>query len=78
MASSTQASTRSIAPVRNIGGAILRGLTLIVLLLIFMFPFYWMVATSVQTAEGLFSGVKIVPDTFTLANYQSVLQSDFV
>ena len=27
----------------------------------------------VQTAEGLFSGVKIVPDTFTLENYQSVL-----
>ena len=78
MAAGTQAPASSAAPVRNVGGALLRSVTLIVLLLIFMFPFYWMIATSVQTAEGLFSGVKIVPDTFTLGNYGSVLQSDFV
>jgi len=78
MASGTSAPLQSAAPFRNRGGAILRGATLVVLLLIFMFPFYWMLATSVQTSEGLFSGVKLVPDTFTLGNYQSVLQSDFV
>ena len=78
MAAGTQAPASSAAPVGNIGGAILRSVTLVVLLLIFMFPFYWMIATSVQTAEGLFSGVKIVPDTLTLGNYGSVLQSDFV
>src|SRR5215207_11498265 len=78
MTADSQAPPPSPAPFRKMAGAILRGVTLVVLLLIFMFPFYWMIATSVQTAEGLFSGVKIVPDTFTLGNYGSVLQSDFV
>ena len=57
MTAASQAAPPSPAPTRNVAGAVLRGLTLVVLLLIFMFPFYWMVATSVQTAEGLFSGV---------------------
>jgi multiple sugar transport system permease protein len=52
--------------------------TLVVLLVIFLFPFYWMAATSIQTAEGLFSGVHLIPNTFTLDHYRAVLASDFL
>ena len=72
-----QAAPPSPAPTRNVAGAVLRGLTLVVLLLIFMFS---LLDGGHLCADGrrTLSAVKIVPDTFTLENYQSVLQSDFV
>lgn len=52
--------------------------TLACLLVVFLFPFYWMVATSIQTPEALFSSIQLVPDTFTFDNYRAVLESDFL
>lgn len=62
---------------RTVVGMVILYVTLILLLVIFLFPFYWMVATSVQTSAGLFSGVHLIPTTFTIDNYRAVLQSAF-
>ena len=62
---------------RTVLGLVALYATLALLLVLFLFPFYWMVATSVQTAEGLFAGVRLVPDTFTLDHYRAVFDSDF-
>lgn len=80
--SSTTAPTppRRRAPLRasTVAGMTLLYATLAILLVVFLFPFYWMIATSVQTSEGLFSGVHLVPDTFTLDHYRAVLGSDLL
>ena len=62
----------------TVAGMVALYATLAILLVVFLFPFYWMIATSVQTSEGLFSGVHLVPDTFTLEHYRAVLESDFL
>jgi len=71
---------RGRAPLRasTVAGMAALYATLAILLVVFLFPFYWMIATSVQTSEGLFSGVHLVPGTFTLDHYRAVLDSDFV
>lgn len=59
-------------------GAVTLYAALALLLVVFLFPFYWMIATSVQTTAGLFSGVYLLPTTFTLDHYRQVLTSDFL
>jgi len=58
--------------------SILLYLTLTISLFIFLFPFYWMLQTSLQTSRAIFSGVHLIPTSFTLSNYFSVMNSPFM
>lgn len=49
-------------------------LVMMFLLLVFMFPVYWMLATSVKTKSEIFAWPpNIIPQTFTMENYKGVI-----
>jgi raffinose/stachyose/melibiose transport system permease protein len=55
------------------------GVLSVVWLLIVVVPIYWIVVTSFKTSAGYYAANPMAPPTEpTLANYQLVLQSDFV
>lgn len=51
---------------------------IVVVLIVFLFPFYWMLQTSLQTARSLFAGIHLVPRSLTIDNYLAVLESPFI
>lgn len=47
-------------------------------LLIFLFPFYWVVRTSILPTQTIYESVNLVPSEFTLTHYQAALEANFV
>ena len=47
-------------------------------LVVFLFPFYWVVRTSILPTQTIYDSANLVPSAFTLAHYQSALEADFV
>lgn len=56
----------------------LRIALLVVALVVFLFPFYWMVRTSVLPTQTIYSSSNLIPTEFTLSHYQAVVQNDFL
>jgi len=53
--------------------------TLLLMLAAVVFPFYWMVKTSMETGTGLFSyPPRLVPHSYAMAGYRTVLEQTFV
>ena len=51
---------------------------LVVALIVFLFPFYWMVRTSVLPTNTIYSSSNLIPTEFTLTHYQSVVENEFL
>lgn len=62
---------------RRVANGVRIGL-LVVALIVFLFPFYWMVRTSVLPTNTIYSSSNLVPTEFTLAHYQSVVENEFL
>lgn len=56
----------------------LRILLLVLALIVFLFPFYWMVRTSVLPTQTIYSSSNLIPSEFTLTHYQSVVENEFL
>jgi ABC-type glycerol-3-phosphate transport system permease component len=64
---------RSRLPLRRIGFAVAAA----VMVLVSLFPFYWIFATSIQTVDSFNKGTTgLWPSQTTLANYQDVFTKD--
>lgn len=62
---------------RRVANGIRIGL-LVVALIVFLFPFYWMLRTSVLPTNTIYSSSNLIPTEFTLAHYQSVVENEFL
>ena len=60
--------------VAQIARFVLLGLTLVV----FLFPFYWMLKTSFEPTNVMYNQVALIPPEFTLAHYRQALQTGFL
>jgi ABC-type glycerol-3-phosphate transport system permease component len=69
---STSYSTRRT--VANVVRFVLIALALVV----FLFPFYWMVRTSILSTNTIYSSSNLLPTEFTLAHYQAVVANEFL
>jgi ABC-type glycerol-3-phosphate transport system permease component len=54
-----------------------RYLLIAVMLVVFLFPFYWVVRTSVLPTNTIYESVRLVPGEFTLTHYRAALEADF-
>lgn len=61
---------------RRVFSAVRLGLIGIVLL-VFLFPFYWLVKTSLLPTQVIYESTRLVPTEFTLTHYQSALEAGF-
>jgi multiple sugar transport system permease protein len=66
-----QTRERAVKPQRNYGW--LQWILVALVMLFCLFPFYWLVNTSLKTGDQL-SSASIVPSSPTLANYKSIFQ----
>lgn len=48
-----------------------------VMLVVFLFPFYWVVRTSVLPTETIYSSTSLIPGEFTLTHYQAAIEAEF-
>ena len=60
--------------VAQIARFVLLALTLVV----FLFPFYWMLKTSFEPTSVMYNQVALIPPEFTLAHYRQALQTGFL
>jgi ABC-type glycerol-3-phosphate transport system permease component len=63
---------------RRTAANFLRFVLLALTLVIFLFPFYWMVRTSVLSTNTIYSSTSLLPTEFTLAHYQTVIGNEFL
>jgi ABC-type glycerol-3-phosphate transport system permease component len=56
----------------------LRYLLIAGVLAVFLFPFYWMVRTSVLPTGVIYDSAALLPDTFTLEHYRSAVDNGFL
>src|SRR3954467_11639760 len=69
----TRARTRTKARRKQRNWAWLQWIAVVAILLFCLFPFYWLVNTSLKTGAQL-SDAKLFPSSPTLANYKSIFQ----
>jgi multiple sugar transport system permease protein len=55
-----------------------RYLLLAIALVVFLFPFYWILRTSVLPTRTIYQSVNPLPTEFTLAHYQSAIDNGFL
>lgn len=48
----------------------IRYLLITIVLVVFLFPFYWMLKTSFEPTNVIYGGVNLIPPQFTLNHYQ--------
>lgn len=63
---------------RRTAANVLRFLLLALALVVFLFPFYWMVRTSILSTNTIYSSTSLLPTEFTLDHYQTVIQNEFL
>lgn len=63
---------------RRTAANVLRFVLLALALVVFLFPFYWMVRTSILSTNTIYSSTSLLPTEFTLAHYQAVVQNEFL
>lgn len=51
---------------------------LAVALVVFLFPFYWILKTSFEPTGVMYNQIALVPPEFTLQHYRKALRSDFL
>jgi ABC-type glycerol-3-phosphate transport system permease component len=57
---------------------VLRFALLALAIVVFLFPFYWMVRTSILPTSTIYSSTSLLPTEFTLAHYQAVVENEFL
>lgn len=67
----------SYATRRRVANVLRYGLLLLALL-VFLFPFYWMVRTSILPTNTIYSSSSLFPTEFTLEHYQTALENEFL
>lgn len=67
----------SYATRRRVANVLRYGLLLLALI-VFLFPFYWMVRTSILPTNTIYSSSSLFPTEFTLAHYQAALENEFL
>lgn len=63
---------------RRTAANVLRFVLLALALVVFLFPFYWMVRTSILSTNTIYSTTSLLPTGFTLAHYQTVVENEFL
>jgi ABC-type glycerol-3-phosphate transport system permease component len=51
---------------------------LAVVLVVFLFPFYWVVRTSILPTNVIYESSALLPETFTLAHYRAAVETEFL
>lgn len=54
-----------------------RFLVLAAVLVVFLFPFYWVVRTSILPTNTIYESVALLPTEFTLTHYEKAIENDF-
>lgn len=49
-----------------------------VFVVLFLFPYYWIVKTSIEPTNAIYGGATLLPGGFTLAHFRSVLEVEFI
>mgnify|MGYP002762353064 CR=1 FL=1 len=57
---------------------VVRFVLLALALVIFLFPFYWMVKTSMLPTQTIYQSSTLIPSEFTLTHYQSAIENGFL
>ncbi len=55
----------------------LRFVLLTVVLVVFLFPFYWLLKTSIETTGAIYGDLSLIPGVFTLEHYQEAIAVGF-
>jgi len=63
---------------RRTAANVARFALLLVVLIVFLFPFYWMVRTSILPTDTIYSSSNPLPTEFTLAHYQTAIGNEFL
>lgn len=69
--------TTSYAVYRRVTSAV-RFVLLAVTLVVFLFPFYWLLKTSFEPTQVIYQTTALIPTEFTLTHYQRALEIDFL
>jgi ABC-type glycerol-3-phosphate transport system permease component len=56
---------------------VVRFLLIAAMLVVFLFPFYWVVRTSVLPTNTIYNSLTLIPSEFTLTHYRTALEADF-
>lgn len=57
---------------------VVRFVLLALALVVFLFPFYWIVKTSVLSTQTIYQSSTLIPSEFTLTHYQSAIENGFL
>ncbi|GGC89576.1 sugar ABC transporter permease [Thalassobacillus devorans] len=49
----------------------------LIIVAVYLFPIYWMVATSLKPTSAIFSDINIIPAQITLESYQNILTQNY-
>lgn len=55
-----------------------RYILIAIVLVVFLFPFYWMLKTSVEPTNVIYGGINLLPPQFTFSHYQQALEIKFI
>lgn len=57
---------------------VVRFVLLALALVVFLFPFYWIVKTSMLPTQTIYQSSMLIPSDFTLTHYQSAIENGFL